>query len=271
MYCSQCGKQNSEGSRFCHSCGTALFAGISPDSENIAATPVNRKPLQAKVGLGNQEALTSSGSAEQAPSARYQATAANYEASPNGRQMQSAGSNFSRFRNIEVIGSVGMLVAFFLPWFSVGGLVSVTGFEVPNAISSLMRVAQALEQGLSGDAVNNFDSALISYVRLVYLPPILATVAIVLAFIKRETFLAGFFGGMVFLCLVVFVFIKLHPVKPEVADALSIGFYLSVLMAILCVLSAARSRDEHVPPYAREISKDFSAPPPNRRKAYWEE
>ena len=131
------------------------------------------------------------------------------------------------FKKIENICAIVLIVAFFLPWISFGGMFSVAGYELPNAAEGLNALAAAFSE--SGEADTNYS------VYLVYLVPLLAVGVLATDYLKSDekvahyvAIAAGVFPILGFLSLVI----------ENGMEGLAIGIYLTVVAAIVMLLAA---------------------------------
>ena len=219
MFCTKCGSSNPETGSFCYNCGTALLKAIeitTPVESTIKSTSSVKYP-EGQVGRDSADDLDLS------------------QSHKNG------------FKNIEVIGSVGLLISFCLPWVSIGGLMTFNGYQIPNAASAWLRMGQALVSAFGQSGTKDSLSIDIWYLQLMYVSPLLAVITVVLAFLKKDTFLVGLSAGGAFLTLLIIGAAKNYPIDSKLFDALSIGFYLSVLSSLLCVCGIARTGKKYIP------------------------
>ena len=221
MFCTKCGSSNPDTGSFCCNCGAVLLKAKEATTpiESTIKTTSSVEFREGQVGRDSADDLDLSQSYK------------------NG------------FKNIEVIGSVGLLISFFLPWVSIGGLMTFNGYQIPNAVSALLRMGQALVSAFGQSGTKDALSIDTWYLQLVYVSPLLAVFTLVLAFLKKNTLWVGLSSGGVFLTLLVLGAAKSYPIDAKVFDALSIGFYLSVLSALLCVCGIARTGKKYIPAY----------------------
>lgn len=248
MFCSKCGTSNPDNGNFCYSCGIALFK--VKESSQPPATPT---PTESKV----------------IPPVAVNSTEASAPDYANEHKEKSTAAD--GFKNVEVIGSIGLLISFFLPWVNLGGLMSFKGYDIPNAVSALLTLGQAVTDIFQQNA-QRVPPTDIWYINLIYVSPILSAITVVLAFLKKDTFWTGFSSGGAFLSLCLLGAAKSYPFNPNALNALSIGFYLSLISALLCMGCLARSSKEDLPSYLSEgSSKSTSVSKTGKRKAYWQE
>ena len=131
------------------------------------------------------------------------------------------------FKKIENICAIVLIVAFFLPWLSFGGMFSVAGYELPNAAEGINALAAAFSE--SGKVDTNYS------VYLVYLVPLLAVGVLATDYLKSDekvahyvAIAAGVFPILGFLSLVI----------ENGMEGLAIGIYLTVVAAIVMLLAA---------------------------------
>ena len=175
MFCTKCGSSNPDTGSFCYNCGAVLLKAKEATTpiESTIKTTSSVEFREGQVGRDSADDLDLSQSYK------------------NG------------FKNIEVIGSVGLLISFFLPWVSIGGLMTFNGYQIPNAVSALLRMGQALVSAFGQSGTKDALSIDTWYLQLVYVSPLLAVITLVLAFLKKNTRWVGLSSGGVFLTLLV--------------------------------------------------------------------
>ncbi len=129
------------------------------------------------------------------------------------------------FKRIENICAIVLVVAFFLPWISFGGMFSVAGYELPNAAEGINAMAAAFSE-------SEPDTNYVVY--LVYLVPLLAVGVLATDYLKSDekvahyvAIAAGAFPILGFLSLVI----------ENGVQGMAIGIYLTVIAAIVMLLA----------------------------------
>jgi len=129
------------------------------------------------------------------------------------------------FKKIENICAIVLVVAFFLPWISLGGIFSFSGYELPNAAQGVNAMAAAFSET---EADTNY------VVYLVYLVPLLAVGVLATDYLKSDekvahyvAIAAGAFPLLGFLYVVI----------DKGIEGLAIGIYLTVIAAIVMLLA----------------------------------
>ncbi len=130
------------------------------------------------------------------------------------------------FKKIENICAIVLVVAFFLPWVSLGGMFSFAGYQLPNAAEGINAMAAAWSE--SGEADTNYG------VYLVYLVPLLAVGVLATDYLKSDekvahyvAIAAGVFPLLGFLYMVI----------DNGMQGMAIGIYLTVVAAIVMLLA----------------------------------
>ena len=130
------------------------------------------------------------------------------------------------FKKIENICAIVLVVAFFLPWVSFGGMFSVAGYELPNAAEGINAMAAAWSE--SGEVDTNYA------IYLVYLVPLLAVGVLATDYLKSDekvahyvAIAAGVFPLLGFLYMVI----------DNGMQGMAIGIYLTVVAAIVMLLA----------------------------------
>ena len=130
------------------------------------------------------------------------------------------------FKKIENICAIVLIVAFFLPWVSLGGMFSFAGYQLPNAAEGINAMAAAWSE--SGEADTNYG------VYLVYLVPLLAVGVLATDYLKSDekvahyvAIAAGVFPLLGFLYMVI----------DNGMQGMAIGIYLTVVAAIVMLLA----------------------------------
>ena len=129
------------------------------------------------------------------------------------------------FKKIENICAIVLVVAFFLPWVSLGGMFSFAGYQLPNAAEGINAMAAAFSE-------SEPDTNYVVY--LVYLVPLLAVGVLATDYLKSDekvahyvAIAAGAFPLLGFLYVVI----------DNGIEGLAIGIYLTVIAAIVMLLA----------------------------------
>ena len=130
------------------------------------------------------------------------------------------------FKKIENICAIVMLVAFFLPWVSGGGIFSFAGYQLPNAAEMLTNLSAAFNESGQGDTYYA--------VYLVYLVPLLAIGVLATDYLKSEEKIAHYVA-IAAGALPVLGF--LYMVIDNGMQGMAIGIYLTVLASIVMLLA----------------------------------
>ena len=132
------------------------------------------------------------------------------------------------FKKIENIAAIVMIVAFFLPWVSAGGMFSFSGYELPN----LAEMARGISNSFSEDGVKNQTNYAIY---LVYLVPLLAISVLANDYLKSDekiskytSIAAGAFPifGLIFAIM-----------RAGEITGFAIGIWLTMLAAVVMLLA----------------------------------
>ena len=130
------------------------------------------------------------------------------------------------FKKIENICAIVLVVAFFLPWVSLGGMFSFAGYQLPNAAEGINAMAAAWSE--SGEADTNYG------VYLVYLVPLLAVGVLATDYLKSDEKVAHYVAiAAGVLPLLGF----LYMVIDNGMQGMAIGIYLTVVAAIVMLLA----------------------------------
>ena len=130
------------------------------------------------------------------------------------------------FKRIENICAIVLVVAFFLPWVSFGGMFSVAGYELPNAAEGINAMAAAFSE--SGEVDTNYG------IYLVYLVPLLAVGVLATDYLKSDEKVAHYVAiAAGVLPLLGF----LYMLQRNGMQGMAIGIYLTVLASIVMLLA----------------------------------
>ena len=81
------------------------------------------------------------------------------------------------FKKTEIIAAIVIVVAFFLPWVSFGGLISLSGYELPNFASAMGELGNAFSE----DKKTTTDYTLY----IVYLVPLLSLAVLLIDYLDK--------------------------------------------------------------------------------------
>ena len=131
------------------------------------------------------------------------------------------------FKRIENICAIVMVVAFFLPWVSGGGIISFAGYQLPNAAEMLTNLSAAFSESGQGDTYYS--------VYLVYLVPLLAIGVLATDYLKSDEKVVHYVAIAAGAFPVVGFVIGL--INTGSLQGLGIGVWLTMLAAIVMLLA----------------------------------
>ena len=130
------------------------------------------------------------------------------------------------FKKIENICAIVLIVAFFLPWVSFGGMFSFAGYQIPNALEGANQLLAIGNE--SGEVASNPE------IYLVYLVPLLAVGVLATDYLKSDEKVAHYVAiAAGVLPLLGF----LYMVIDNGMQGMAIGIYLTVVAAIVMLLA----------------------------------
>ena len=132
------------------------------------------------------------------------------------------------FKKIENIAAIVMLVAFFLPWISAGGVFSFSGYELPN----LAEMASGMSAAFSEDGAKSQTNYA---VYLVYLVPLLAIGVLATDYLKSDKKLSKYTAiaaGAFPILGIIYSIIRAGEIT-----GFAIGIWLTLLAAIVMLLA----------------------------------
>lgn len=132
------------------------------------------------------------------------------------------------FKKIENIAAIVMLVAFFLPWISAGGVFSFSGYELPN----LAEMASGMSAAFSEDGAKSQTNYA---VYLVYLVPLLALGVLATDYLKSDKKLSKYTAiaaGAFPILGIIYSIIRAGEIT-----GFAIGIWLTLLAAIVMLLA----------------------------------
>ena len=131
------------------------------------------------------------------------------------------------FRKLENICAAVIVVAFFLPWLSLGGIMSFSGYDIPGIAS----MANQFETAMSG---SESASSGASWLYVVYLVPLMAAGILLMEYLgnnsKQLCMASGAFNIIGFLVAVI-------KAEGEIG-AFGIGLWITILASIVIMLSS---------------------------------
>tara|TARA_B100000287_G_C20496028_1_gene727086 strand:- start:162 stop:644 length:483 start_codon:yes stop_codon:yes gene_type:complete len=148
------------------------------------------------------------------------------------------------FKKIENIAAIVLLVAFFMPWLSVMLLGSMSGYDIPGAVTKAYEAAAAFETAFSFDGSAPAEPAAVDVpfqVYLVYLVPLAAIAVLVADYLKLDEKVARIISvvaGVIPVGGFVYGVIAIQDEAAKLAQAsLEIGAYLMLLAGIAMLLA----------------------------------
>jgi hypothetical protein len=131
-------------------------------------------------------------------------------------------------QKLETLLAIGLLIAFFLPWVSLGGLVKFSGYDIPD----IARGVGQLGQIFTKKEVSQWQMALYN---VVYLIPLLSISIVVLDILKKGT--KAFSLALGVLPILLFTF-AINRAGKSIFQGLSVGAYLTFILGIGLIFSA---------------------------------
>tara|TARA_B100000214_G_scaffold257966_1_gene190287 strand:- start:248 stop:745 length:498 start_codon:yes stop_codon:yes gene_type:complete len=153
------------------------------------------------------------------------------------------------FKKIENIAAIVLLVAFFMPWLSVVGLGSMSGYDIPGVVKKGLQMIAGIEAAFSsfsldGSAPAPAEPAAVDVpfqVYLVYLVPLAAIAVLVADYLKLDEKVARIISvvaGVIPVGGFVYGVIAIQDPEAKLAQAsLEIGAYLMLLAGIAMLLA----------------------------------
>lgn len=132
------------------------------------------------------------------------------------------------FKKIENIAAIIMIVAFFLPWISAGGMFSFSGYELPN----LAEMASGMSAAFSEDGAKSQTNYA---VYLVYLVPLLAIGVLATDYLKSDKKLSKYTAiaaGAFPILGIIYSIIRAGEIT-----GFAIGIWLTLLAAVVMLLA----------------------------------
>ena len=133
-----------------------------------------------------------------------------------------------------------ILVAFFLPWVNIMGMLQYSGFNIPKAIAGLGQMATAFDD-------TSVDSWKIALVNIIYLIPI---INIAILAVKKRIKALELSSSIFILVMFMYLLIKALTGADEgidmsvVFNTLSIGVYLTFIGAISQLVHAIMDKSD---------------------------
>ncbi|HOJ28080.1 MAG TPA: hypothetical protein PL059_03320 [Spirochaetota bacterium] len=128
----------------------------------------------------------------------------------------------------EMLFAAILIVSFFLPWASIGGLISISGYNVPDALKGISALGEIFAKGEE----QSLKGIYLSY--LLYLIPLLSIIIIVLGMKDYNTKIISICTG--FLPFLFLIYLLMN--EFNVFEVASIGVYLTLIAGLCLILSA---------------------------------
>lgn len=231
--CSSCGAANPSGKVLCISCGKALVHASASPAANFAqpASGAYQTPYQASAPTSVQSVSPPvmppaiqpmSSSPVQRPQVVTPATFNQADLSRYWARFLERPENWL---------AAALTLFFFFPWVTVGGFISISGYQLPD----VGRGVQQIQSTFNPNPSVSMEAVLLN---LVYLIPILAIATIVMNIRGKDSKIVGLAAGIV--PLVVFALMLLR-IGGTLLQVLGLGAYLTVAAAIgmIVVVSGA--------------------------------
>lgn len=126
----------------------------------------------------------------------------------------------------EILCAAGLIVFFFFPWITIGGLISISGYQIPDIVKGFGQLAAIGGTGKTDPRVYLFY--------LIYLIPIFSALTIVFAMTDKSTKASGFIAGVAPIAALIY---SLSEAGTNTFEGMAIGAWLTLLTAI-AMLSA---------------------------------
>lgn len=140
-------------------------------------------------------------------------------------------------KKLEVQCAIVLLIAFFLPWVSFGGIINVSGYNLTRAVDALESLA-GMAQSLGADGAQAELPAKIKLLYLVYLVPVAAAAVLYLDFNGKSTKIASLIGGALPVLGFAYGFVESGV---EMFDFLAIGAVLTGLAGVGLLVAGIRA------------------------------
>ena len=148
------------------------------------------------------------------------------------------------FAKVENICAAALILAFFLPWVSIGGLLTIHGYKIPDIVQALSGLGSSLaEMGNETGQASQGTPAVTYAIYGLYLIPLLAVYFLVRAGTGKSTKGVGLAAGLLPVAAFAFVFIKGGMGALKV---LGFGAFLTIASAIgllLYVTGVVKARE----------------------------
>ena len=136
----------------------------------------------------------------------------------------------NKVRNEKIIGGLFALTAqnicalcliifFFFPWISFGGIITVSGYKLPSAIKSLGETAQIL-------GMTDSMSPKVYFIYLLYFIPICGAVTIFLNAKGKDSRAVGLIGASIPIVMLIYMFVE---IGTDTLNGIASGVYLTRL------------------------------------------
>lgn len=121
-----------------------------------------------------------------------------------------------------------LILAFFLPWISMGGLITFSGYNIPEAIKGISDIVGIFAE----EEVGTPGTVYLAY--LLYLIPLLGLTVIILGFKDIEKKIVTILAGALPYIYLIYALIKVG----NIFESASIGLYLTLIAGLCLILSA---------------------------------
>ncbi|MCK4909614.1 MAG: hypothetical protein KAS70_06920 [Planctomycetes bacterium] len=135
---------------------------------------------------------------------------------------------------LEDIFAVSLIVCFFMPWVSLGGLISFSGYQIPD----LVKGVSSLVSAFSDEPQPMNKKLYILY--LLYLIPICSVTTIVLGRKGISSRISSLFAGLTPLAAFTYCLSKSGT---DIFEGMAIGAWLTIIAAVGILVSLFMSND----------------------------
>lgn len=127
----------------------------------------------------------------------------------------------------ENLCAIGLIVFFFFPWVSIGGFISISGYEIPDIAKGFGQLAAL------GSQTGKTDPRIYLFY-LIYLIPIFSVLTLIFGLTNNNTKFTAFVSGIVPIAA---LFYALSQAGMDIFEGMAIGAWLTLLVAIAMILS----------------------------------
>jgi predicted Zn finger-like uncharacterized protein len=131
---------------------------------------------------------------------------------------------------VENICAICLFIFFFFSWVKIAGLISVSGYGIPDGMKAIAHLGAAFSDQKRVD-----PSVHLYY--LLYLIPIFSIVTIVFSITGKDAKVPGFIAAVL---PIVFFLVAVFKVGTEIFDVLAIGFYLTIITSLVMIFYLIR-------------------------------